>query len=184
METMAPRMDAEDAVRKTKGTDLAKASDPAQERTLEARHPWDVFGDMDRWFSDLRTEFDRKFWGPLAPLDEFNLALREPLVDLSDTGREYVLKADLPGVAKEDLALRVTPDAIELAAETRSEKEEDGKAYAYRERSVRSYRRSLALPEEVLARDAKATLKDGVLEVRLPKKEPKRKHEPVKVQIT
>lgn len=183
MDRMPSHTEGDDVMRKRQDKDLAKAPDPARERALEARRPRDLFQETDRWFSDLRTEFDRKFWGSLAPLDEPELALTRPLVDLVDTGREYVLKADLPGVAKEDLELRVTPDGIELAAETRSEREENGKEYAYRERSVRSFRRSLALPDEVLADEAKATLKDGLLEVRLPKKAPMRKHGPVKVRV-
>ncbi len=168
---------------KTNDKDLAKAEDEPQDRAIEARRPWDLFEDMDRWFGDLRIEFDRKFWGSLSPLRGGSLGLRQPLVDLEDTGREYVLKADLPGVSKEDLELRVTPDGIELSAETRSERDEDGKEYTYRERSFRSFRRGLAFPEEVLADEAKASLKDGVLEVRLPKKEPTPRHEPVKVRV-
>lgn len=170
-------------MRKNKDTDLAKAQHEFQGRALEERRPWELFEDMDRWFSDLRSEFDRKFWGSLTPFGGESLAVREPLVDLADAGREYVLRADLPGVAKEDLDLRVTPDWIELAAETRSENEVNEKDYAYRERSYRSFRRSLTFPEEVLAEDAKATLKDGVLEVRLPKKEPTPRHEPVQVRV-
>ncbi len=170
-------------IHKTKDKDLAKAEDEPRERAIEARRPRDLFEDMDRWFSDLRNEFDRKFWGSLTPLGEEGFLVRQPLVDLADTGREYVLKADLPGVAKENLELNVTPEGIELSAETRSEKDENGKDYAYRERSYRSFRRSLSFPEEVLADDAKATLKDGVLEVRLPKKEPTPRHAPVKVRV-
>ena len=100
-------------MRKNKNTDLAKSTDASRDRALQARSAWDRFDDVDRWFEDLRREFDRKFWGPLAPWSGAGLAVREPLVDLADTGREYVLKADLPGVSKEDLDLRVTPDGIE-----------------------------------------------------------------------
>lgn len=170
-------------MRKSKNTDLAKTADDSKGRSLEARRTWDMFEDMDRWFNDLRREFDRKFWGPLIPLGDEGLAVREPAVDLADTGREYVLRADLPGVAKEDLDLRVTPDGIELSAESRREREEDEKDYTYRERTYRSFRRNLALPDEVLADQVKASLKDGVLEVRLPKKEPSPRHEPLKVRV-
>lgn len=170
-------------IRKSKNTDLAMASAEARESGIEARRPWDVFEEMDRWFADLRSDFDRKFWGGLSPIAHGGLAIREPLVDLADTGREYVLKADLPGVAKEDLDLKVTPEGVELRAESRQENAEDGKDYAYRERSYRAFRRSLSFPEEVLADQAKATLKDGVLEVRLPKREPTPRHEPVKVRV-
>ena len=170
-------------MRKNKSTDLAKPTDDSRERALEARRPWDVFEDMDRWFADLRNEFDRKFWGALTPYGRDGLAVRPPLVDLADAGREYVLKADLPGVVKEDLDLRVTPDGIELTAESRQEKQENERDYTYRERSYRSFHRSLSFPEEVFADQAKASLKDGVLEVRLPKKEPTPRHEPVKVRV-
>lgn len=168
---------------KNKSADLAKTEDEPRKPAIETRRPWDLFEDMDRWFSDLRSEFDRKFWGSLSADGADDLATRQPLVDLADTGREYVLKADLPGVSKEDLDLRVTPEGIELSAEIRSEKEENGKDYAYRERAYRSFRRALAFPEAVLADEVKATLKDGVLEVRLPKKEPTPRHEPVKVRV-
>jgi len=170
-------------MRKNKNTDLAKSTDASRDRALEARSAWDRLEDMDRWFEDLRREFDRKFWGPLAPRSEGGLAVREPLVDLADTGREYVLKADLPGVSKEDLDLRVTPDGIELSAESTQEREENEMDYAYRERTYRSFRRTLPFPEEVLADQVKASLKDGVLEVRLPKKEPSPRHEPVQVRV-
>ncbi len=170
-------------IHKTKDKDLAKAEDESRERAIEARRPWDLFEDMDRWFTGLRNEFDRKFWGSLTPFGSEGLYIRPPLVDLADTGREYVLRADLPGVAREDLELSVTPEGIELSAETRSEKDEDGKDYAYRERTVRSFRRSLSLPEEVLADEARATLKEGVLEVRLPKKDPIPRHAPVHVRV-
>ena len=170
-------------MRKKKNTDLEKTEDKPSERALEARRPWDLFEDMDRWFSDFRNEFDRKFWGSLSPLGVDGLAAREPTVDLVDSGREYVLTADLPGVSKENLDLQVTSNGIELGAETHSEKAEDGKDYAYRERSYRSFRRILPLPEEVLADQAKANLKDGVLEVRLPKKSPTPRQHPVKVRV-
>jgi HSP20 family protein len=170
-------------MRKNKTTDLAKTADTSRERALDVRRTRDMFEDMDRWFEDLRREFDRKFWGPLAPFGERDAAVREPLVDLADTGREYVLRADLPGVAKEDLDLRVTPEGLELSAETAQERAENEKDWAYRERTYRSFRRTLAFPEEVLADQTKASLKDGVLEVRLPKKEPSPRHEPLKVRV-
>lgn len=170
-------------IRKDKNTDLAKTEDESLERALEARRPRGLLGNMDRWFDDVRAEFDRTFWGSFAPEGMDGIAVRQPLVDLVDSGREYVLTADLPGVSKENLDLQVTADGIELAAETRSEKKEDGKDYAYRERSCRSFRRSVSLPEEILADQAKASLKDGVLEVRLPKKSPTPRREPVKVRV-
>lgn len=172
-------------MRKNKNTGIvAKSDGMASRRSLDRLHSRDWFQETDRWFEDLRTDFERKFWGPVVPAGrDDTLDVREPLVDLADNGKEFVLTTEVPGVNKEDLDIRVTPDAIEIAAETRQEKEEDAKDYFFRERSYRSLSRSVSLPEEVLADHAEAKLKDGVLEVRLPKKEPSPKHEPVKVRV-
>ncbi len=172
-------------VRKSKKTELAsKSGENAPERALLPRDTSDGFTGMDRWFDDLRKEFERKFWGAVTPLGREGLpAPREPLVDLVDDGSEFVLTAELPGVKKEDLDIRVTPEGVELGAETQQEKEDRGKGYAYRERSYASFRRVLPFPEEVLPDRVEAKLTDGVLEVRLPKKEPSPKREPVKVRV-
>ncbi len=171
--------------RKNKKTDLAaKSGENAAERPVLASSAPDWFAEMDRWFDDLRTEFEHRFWGPLAPFGaEGGPAPRQPLVDLADNGREYVLTAELPGVKREDLDIRVTPDGVEIAAESNQEREENGKDYAYRERSYASFRRALPIPEEVLPGQVEAKLTDGVLEVRLPKKDPTPKREPVKVRV-
>ncbi len=172
-------------MRKSKTTDLASTTDErTDERAVLPRTASDWFTEMDRWFDDLRSEFERKFWGPIAPFGrEGVLATRQPPVDLADNGREFVLRAELPGVKKEDLDVQVTPDGIEIGAETRAEQEESGKDYAYRERSYSSFRRVLPFPEEVLADRVEAKLTDSVLEVRLPKKEPTPKRAPVKVRV-
>ena len=172
-------------MRKTKKTEPdAKSGESSPERSLSLRRPSDWITDMDRWFDDLRTEFEQKLWGPLVPYGRFGgLSVRQPLVDLADEGSEFVLTAELPGVSKEDLDLRVTPSGIELGAETHGEREEKAKDYYYCERSASSFRRAIPLPEEVLAEKVEAKLKDGVLEVRLPKKEPTPRREPVKVRV-
>lgn len=171
-------------MRKTKKTDLASKSRENEDRGLAARGPADWFAEMDRWFDGLRTAFDPKFSGPLAPLGrERAFGAREPVVDLADHGKEFLVTAELPGVRKEDLDLQVTPHGIEIRTETHGEREESDQDYAYRERSHASYRRVLPFPEEVVADQAEATLKDGVLEVRLPKKGPTSKRAPVKVRV-
>lgn len=172
-------------LRKNTKTNLAsKPEENATERSLAPRGPADWFAETDRWFEGLRNEFEQKFWRPIAPFGrEGILALRQPLVDLSDKGREFVLTAELPGVKKEDLDLQVTPEGIEIDAEARQEREDSGKDYAYHERSYSSFRRVLPFPEEVLPDQVEAKLTDGVLEVRLPKKEPTPKTEPVKVRV-
>ncbi len=172
-------------MRKSKKTDLAsKSGEKTEQRGLAAPTPSDWFAEMDRWFDDLRMEFEQKFWGPIAPFGgERVLESRRPLLDLADNGREFVLTAELPGVRKEDLNLQVTPEGIEIGAETRGEREENGTEYAYRERSYSSFRRVLPFPEEIVPEQVEAKLTDGVLEVKLPKKDPSPKRESVKVRV-
>lgn len=174
---------------KDKATDTAaKTKERGLQKRTDFRGPWAWFEEMDRWFEDFRREFESRFWGPeftLAPWrEETGLRLRTPLVDVVDAGREFLVKAELPGVAKEDLDLSVTPEGLELRAETKREREEKDEDYYYRERVYGGYRRALSFPEEVLPDQAEATLKDGVLEVRVPKKAPAPKREPVKVRVT
>ncbi len=141
------------------------------------------FDEMDRWFDDVRRGIEERFWGPLARWGESGLRVRQPLVDLIDEGPEFVVRAEMPGVSKDDVDLSVTPRGIEIRAETDRSREEKDKAYHFQERSYQALRRSLSFPEEVKADLAAATLKDGVLEVRVPKKEPTQVSKLVKVRV-
>ena len=146
--------------------------------------PFAWLDDIDRWFDNVRRSFDERFWGgPLARWIDSDLRVREPLVDLIDKGSEFVVRAELPGVAKEDVDLTVTNDGIEIHAETNRSREEKEKNYEYRERTYQALHRVLGFPEDVKADLASATLNDGVLEVRLPKKEPTPEPKPVKVPV-
>jgi len=77
----------------------------------------------------------------------------------------------------------VTQDGIEIRAQTKRSREEDEKDYYYSERTYQALRRVLGFPEEVKADLASATLKDGLLEVRVPKKQPTPESKPVKVPV-
>lgn len=174
-------------LRKTKDTETTpKAEERALQRATAFHSPLSWFDDMDRWFEDFRREFENRFWGPVTPSSrrtETGLRTRAPLVDLFDTGRDFLVNAELPGVAKEDIDIHVTANGIELRAEAKREKEEKDRDYYYRERVHSAFHRTFSFPEEVLADQAEATLKDGVLEVRVPKKEPTPKPQPMKVRV-
>jgi HSP20 family protein len=131
--------------------------------------PMAVMNDMDRLFDDFRSEWENTFLAPRA----FSADLvRQPLVDLADKGNEYLVKAELPGINKEDVNIEVTENSIEISGETKTDqKEEDKKSgYLRQERRYASFYRSLPLPDEILTEKADAELKDGILTVRLPKK--------------
>ena len=165
-----------------KSTIQGKDGQTSLARTTVSPFAW--LDDVDRWFDTFRGSFEERFGGGLlARWSDSGLHVREPLVDLIDKGSEFVVRAELPGVAKEDVDLTVTSDGIEIRAETNRSREEKEKNYQYRERTYQALHRVLSFPEEVKADLAAATLKDGVLEVRVPKKEPTPEPKPVKVPV-
>lgn len=118
----------------------------------------------------------------------FALPLREEFlqgsfpVDVAETDDELVIKADLPGFEKADVAIRVTENTIDIAAQHKQKKIEQKENYFRAERSMGALRRYLALPAEVNPDTAKAKMENGVLEIRLKKAKPTKKAKKVQVQ--
>ncbi|MCU0859672.1 MAG: Hsp20/alpha crystallin family protein [Thermoplasmata archaeon] len=136
--------------------------------------PLAMLNDMDRIFEDFRNEWESAFMVPRSFTSE---ATRQPLIDLTDAGKEYVVKAEMPGISKDGLDISVTEDGIEISGETTSEErhEDAEKGYIRRERHYSRFHRVLPLPDKVVADKAEAELKDGVLTVKLPKAAPPEK---------
>lgn len=142
-----------------------------QEKTPE-RHgmtPWEA---LERRIA----EFGRRNWfHPLAvnwshPLDAFHpFDEKAPRVDLLDRNHELVLRAELPGVNKDDLEITMGDHFVTIKAQRHQEqKQEDEKFYRY-EMSHGTYQRTLTLPVAVDDSKAKATFENGLLELSLPK---------------
>lgn len=140
-------------------------------------NPW---RDFDRTFERFRNDLDVPLW-PIRPFPRihfprtFSTETLAPRVDLEDRGKDFMLTAELPGFKKEDIDLEVTRDGVEIKAARSWKQDVEKKSYLHKERGSRSFYRSIRLPEEVKTDKAEATLKDGVLEVVLPKKAPKPK---------
>lgn len=163
-----------------------KTMEPAKDTSLDAttRSPFAWFDEMDRWFDNFRRSFEDRFWGsPLARWSDADGRIRQPAVDVIDEGSEFVVRAELPGVSKENVDLTVTPEGIEIRAETKRSHEEKDRNYYYQERTYQAFQRALSFPAEVKADLAAASLNDGVLEMRIPKKEPTPESKPVKVPV-
>ena len=140
------------------------------------------FEDVDRWFSEVGRRFDDLFsqrW--LSPFERLFPSFpgvrapfegRTPKVDVIDREAEIVIRGELPGVAKDDLEVSMTDDAVTIRASTRHEEKEEKGDYRRRELSRREFQRVVALPAAVKGEDAKASFKDGILELVLPKVEP------------
>ena len=118
--------------------------------------------EMDRLFEDFG--FGR---GGLMPSlgRGFDQALWSPQVEMFEREGQLVVRADLPGMKKDDVNVEITGDAIIIQGERKSESEENREGYYHSERSYGSFYRSIPLPEGVNAEDANATFRNGVLEV-------------------
>ena len=127
---------------------------------------------------------------PLSLLEEveemaqaaFNTGLH-PKLDMFEENNELVIKAELPGVRKKDLDISLEGDVLKIKAEKKEEKEVKEATHYTRERRFGQYSRYMTLPARVDAEKVSATLKKGLLEIRLPKAEgPESKHIEVKVK--
>lgn len=105
-----------------------------------------------------------------------------PLVDIIEDSNEYLVKAELPELKKEDVKVSVENGELTISGERKSEKEEKDKRFHRIERSYGSFIRSFTLPESVNADKVSAEFKDGVLSVHLPKDE-KAKPKSIEVKV-
>jgi HSP20 family protein len=130
------------------------------------------FEAMERWFEEA---FRRPFslLGPswLPRLRETEMEEVMPSVDIFEEGDNVVVKAELPGMKREDLDVSMTDNTISISGEKKKEEKVERKNYYREERSYGSFTRSFRLPVEVQTDKAKASFKEGVLEIRIPKSE-------------
>ena len=131
---------------------------------------WDPFRELE----DMSERLNRVFSRPaLRNTGKENLTVADwmPTVDISESESEYLIKAELPEVRKEDVKVTVENGVLTLQGERRQEKEEKGKRFHRVERSYGSFVRSFTLPESVDEGGVRAEYKDGVLALHLPKSE-------------
>ena len=103
--------------------------------------------------------------------DDITLADWEPLADITEDDKEYVIKAELPDVKREDVKVTVENGVLTIAGERKFEKEEKKKKYHRVERGYGTFVRSFTLPDDADASKVKAEFKNGLLTVHLPKSE-------------
>ena len=142
---------------------------------------WNPFRELEEIQNRLSSIFGRT---PIRGLGEEAMTVSEwrPLVDIVEDEKEYLIKAELPDVKKEDVKVTVENGVLTITGERKFEKEEKGKKYHRIERAYGSFMRSFTLPEGAAGDKISAEFKDGVLKVHLPKSaEPKSKPIDVKV---
>ena len=139
---------------------------------------WDPFAEMQSMFAPmfrssglqprLSTEGDVTFeWAPTA--------------DISENEKEYVIRASLPGVKKEDIKVHMQEGMISIEGERKQEKEDKNEKFHRVETVYGSFSRSFGLPDNIKGDSVKSEYKDGVLTVHIPKAE-KEKAKQISVQ--
>ena len=127
--------------------------------------PVDVFRDL----IDVRDTFDR-FFSNIFPAKRTSPAsVWVPAIEMYDKKDKIIVKAEVPGVDKKDIKLTVEDDVLTISGETKREEETKESDYYSCERVYGAFSRSIALPTAADREKVKATLKDGILTVELPK---------------
>jgi HSP20 family protein len=121
--------------------------------------------EMDRIFEDFGLG---PRWSTATRAVTHGAEVWAPQIDMFQRGNELVVKADLPGMTKDEVKVDVTDDAITITGERRREHEEEREGIYRIERSSGSFRRVVALPEGAITDQAKATFRNGVLEISMP----------------
>jgi HSP20 family protein len=135
-------------------------------RRSESEYP---MAQMDRLFDEI---FKRPFFSLWSHRLGGEQAAEEQLyvpVDIFEDGESVIVKAEMPGIKKEDINVQLTPDTITISGQKKTEKRVEEENYFRMESSSGSFTRTCQLPAEIITDKARAVFKDGVLEVRIPK---------------
>jgi HSP20 family protein len=130
---------------------------------------------FDRFFGHGRPSLKR--WGDFSALDNFFEAqgVRMPSLDVVDRDNEVLVRAEIPGIEKKDINVTLTDNVLTIKGESKKEEKEEKGDYYRHEISSSSFARSVTVPTSVDVAKAAANLKDGVLEIKLPKAEPSKR---------
>lgn len=129
---------------------------------------WEPFAGLTTLQREMNHLFESFFEGSPLHLGE---RLTEPAVEVSDTKEAVIVKAQVPGVSKDQLQVTVTEGGLTLKGEVKVEEKHEDKNYYRREFRYGAFSRTIPLPVAVQAEKATAQLKDGVLEITIPKSE-------------
>jgi HSP20 family protein len=130
-----------------------------------------LFPALPHWMGRIDDLFDRWALHPLLRFPD-ELAPRFPPVDVYEEGGAIVVKAELPGMKKEEIEVELRDDVVTISGRKEREEKVERKEYRRFERAAGAFARTVRLPAEVDAAKVTATYRDGVLELRAPKAEP------------
>jgi HSP20 family protein len=153
----------------------SRPSTPQERREGTARTPRLMRRDLfdlpsNRLFRRMQDNLDRFFGGGHDWNDVFGDRGRldwTPAIETFQRGNDFVVRAELPGMSRQDVSVEVGDEALTISGERTYDHDEEHEGIYRSERAYGAFKRIVSLPEGALAESAKATFKDGVLEVRL-----------------
>jgi HSP20 family protein len=131
---------------------------------------WEPFEGLNRLHSRINDLFDESF-GRARSLPSATAGVWLPAVDILESKDAYLIRAELPGMKKEDFNLEVNDGTLTLSGERKAENLSDGVEYHRTERVNGRFSRSFYLPQTVKQDAIKATYREGILEIHVPKVE-------------
>ncbi len=130
---------------------------------------WEPLRELGTLQSEMNRLFNTVFDGPTPTGGTMRRWM--PAMDLLESGDDFVLKADLPGLSEEDVNIELEDSTLTISGERKTEHQSEGEGYYRVERATGSFSRSLTLPKGVDPEAVTARFDRGVLEVRIPKPE-------------
>jgi len=162
---------------------VAEATKEKENKSLTTQTPAEIMPRaqaMERLFERMIDDIWRRPFPSLLRPErwwpaETGMMMQMPAVDVYEEKDDVVIKAEIPGLSKEDINVQVTDSTLTIQGEKKREEEVKEDNYYRCERSFGSFTRAVALPCDVKADQVKASFKNGVLEVRMPKTEEAKK---------
>lgn len=165
--------------------DMPVKTEKPQEQKTQALEKFRPF-QMLRSFEDVENAFERMFrhaWPspfrgeePMIPVLPETFMARWPRIDIIDHDHDLVVRAEVPGLSKDDLEISLTEDTVTISGKARKEEKKEEGEYYCSEIVQGEFCRSISLPAGIDGSKAKAMFKDGMLEMTLPKLEKSIRH--------
>jgi HSP20 family protein len=141
---------------------------------------WEPFSDLDSFFNRMAPRMVADWPRLLRGGEGIEWS---PSADISETDKEYLIRAELPAVKKEDVTVTVDGRMIVIQGERKQRKEDKSEKYHRVESFYGSFTRSFSLPNDIDPKNIKCEDKDGVLTIHIPKTEEAKQHEPIEIKV-
>ena len=131
---------------------------------------------------EIDRAFDEAFGGGSGRPGQGGVTMSAPRIDMHEENGELCLRADLPGMQPQELDVRVDGDMLTISGERKSEQNRNERDYHVMERSRGRFQRSIQLPFAPNPDEVQATVREGVLELRIPKRAPEERSRRIEVR--